>query len=446
MAAMADMISRIPDAIVMHILAPEDSDVPLLDPKSLATLEVAGGGFARAARRASVQWTKAMKAHEWLLGPTPALCRSCDGSLERAALQRRRVKERALRLTAAADKTRADTCGHILLVGGTTEPTVAFASLPSRDSTVVRDAPKLHRLRAAALEAEEARQPNLQGRPFYRPLCPLRQNRAAVGAVRRVTDGAVFCLGGWDGDNALKTVERLDTTARRGAAEGSAQGSAQGSFRMESPVVADWRWRHKVGPVGDRCMGTARCFLGAAAQADGTVWALGGGSSLWQGAECFRSTEFLPFRGGAGRVASRGAGARAVAAGPEADGAGEAVGGLGTPPLGIPPLGPDGAAKAGAGDGGGADDNSGGGGGHDDDDDDDDDDESAGWGTDEDDDNWLGPMAAAEESESDGGEGEDGGWVAGPNMVHRRCGLGAAADLTRGDAVYVAGGYGGGLT
>ncbi len=40
-------------------------------------------------------------------------------------------------------------------------------------------------------------------------------------------------------------------------------------------------------------MTVARCFLGGATDRAGHVWALGGGSSLWQHAQCFRSTEFL---------------------------------------------------------------------------------------------------------------------------------------------------------
>ena len=68
------------------------------------------------------------------------------------------------------------------------------------------------------------------------------QARSACAAARRPTDGAVFVVGGWDGDQALTSAER---------------------FECAGKVVADWGWR-AAPPVTH-----PRCFLGAAATADG---------------------------------------------------------------------------------------------------------------------------------------------------------------------------------
>ena len=55
-----------------------------------------------------------------------------------------------------------------------------------------------------------------------------------------------------------------------------------------SQVVSLWRWRRcRFAPLEVR-----RCFLGGASAADGTLFALGGGSSLWQ------VCELLPCRRG----------------------------------------------------------------------------------------------------------------------------------------------------
>ena len=66
---------------------------------------------------------------------------------------------------------------------------------------------------------------------------------------------------------------------------------------------------------------------------------------------------------------------------------------------------------------------------------------------DEDDENeWETDESDSEYEDSEASVDDKRRWVTGPTMVHQRCGLGATADLVRGDAVYVAGGYGGGTT
>lgn len=142
-------------------------------------------------------------------------------------------------------------------------------------------------------------------------------------------------------------------------------------------------------------MRTPRCFLGGAATADGRLWALGGGSSLWQGAACYASTEFLD------PALSPGA------SGGRHHGTGGSSGGASLPNRTLSahlsnhtPFNE-----------GSCGDRS---------------DGSEGWETED------------EDTDEDEGTLE---WRVGPPMIHARCGLGAATDFER---LYACGGYGGG--
>ena len=148
-----------------------------------------------------------------------------------------------------------------------------------------------------------------------------------------------------------------------------------------------------------------RCYLAGACREDGSIWALGGGSSLWQHAATYKSTEFLlPYD--------------------DDDGSNNTATGSSS----NAPIEGDGNEMWET----------------DDDDDDDDDDSDDG-------------------SNLHGGRGSGGGmrppspsppppptcaqqWRPGPDMLVARCGHGAAVAHERGGALYAVGGYGGGLT
>lgn len=175
------------------------------------------------------------------------------------------------------------------------------------------------------------------------------------------------------------------------------------ALRARAQVVSEWRWRR-----GAPALAVARCYLAGACREDGSVWALGGGSSLWQHAATYKSTEVLlphDHDGSDGR----------------SDGSpnGESSSG-------------EGAAAA----------------------DDDDDGDGEAWETDDDDsddnsDYDVGSTASA----TGGGHGgsSSGGlacaraWRPGPDMTVARCGHGAAVAHAHGGALYAVGGYGGGL-
>lgn len=165
-----DAISGLPEEVARAIL----SD---LDPQSLTACEESGGDFSRAARKSSILWLKLLGKFEWLLGNQDLLTAGqgfCLGSEGR-----RLLKERCLRLTSQSEP-KSFAAGHILLVGGNVERSVAFSSPPSWDVTAVRDVPSLHRLRAHALDAKESSHPQLQGRPFYRSIAPLKEVRSPL--------------------------------------------------------------------------------------------------------------------------------------------------------------------------------------------------------------------------------------------------------------------------
>jgi hypothetical protein len=143
----------------------------------------------------------------------------------------------------------------------------------------------------------------------------------------------------------------------------------------------------------------ARCYLAGACREDGSVWALGGGSSLWQHAATYRSTELLlPYDDGR----SDGDGGAAAAGNGAADDDGDGDG--------------DGAWET-------------------DDDDDDDDDKDDG-----------DTATATRGSVSGAAFPCARAWRAGPEMTAARCGHGAAVAHERGGALFAVGGYGGGLS
>ena len=63
-------------------------------------------------------------------------------------------------------------------------------------------------------------------------------------------------------------------------------------YGAPNKVVASWEWRSIPSTS------VARCYVAGAADAAGIVWLMGGGSTLWQGALTYDSTEFLrPYTG-----------------------------------------------------------------------------------------------------------------------------------------------------
>lgn len=54
---------------------------------------------------------------------------------------------------------------------------VTFAEEPIAETLLVRDAPTLHRLNSKQLTKRQTSQPQLHGRPLYRPIAPLQQVR-----------------------------------------------------------------------------------------------------------------------------------------------------------------------------------------------------------------------------------------------------------------------------
>ena len=99
-------------------------------------------------------------------------------------------------------------------------------------------------------------------------------------AVRAGPDGAVLALCGWDGEEALASCEELRFT------------NGVPPYGAPNKVVASWEWRSIPSTS------VARCYVAGAADAAGIVWLMGGGSTLWQGALTYDSTEFLrPYTG-----------------------------------------------------------------------------------------------------------------------------------------------------
>ena len=272
-----------------------------------ARAEAAGGLMARTIRNNHEEvWRHRLKSFEWLVSATLP--------------HGEKIKQYVLKLTAkrecAVGTLRAASAGHLLLVGGNIARN-HFAEEPVTDVTAVRDAPPMHHLSEtevlacqagvgffqrhdegeaeckeggsveysfALISADSSSSSSsraLVGRAMIQSLpAELLEARSTCAAVRRPTDGAVLALCGWDGEEALASCEELRFT------------NGVPPYAAPNKVVASWEWR----PIPSTSV--ARCYVAGAADAAGITWLMGGGSTLWQGARTYDSTEFLrPYTG-----------------------------------------------------------------------------------------------------------------------------------------------------
>jgi hypothetical protein len=285
-----------------------------------ARAEAAGGLMARTIRNNHEEvWRPCLENFEWLVSATLP--------------HGEKIKQYVLKLTAkrecAVDTLRAASAGHFLMVGGNIARN-HFAEEPVTDVTAVRDAPPMHHLSETEVLACQAGMGFFQrhdegeaeckeggsveysftlesaassgggsgsgsssssssssssralvGRAMIQSLpAELLEARSTCAAVRRPTDGAVLALCGWDGEEALASCEELRFT------------NGVPPYGAPNKVVASWEWRSIPSTS------VARCYVAGAADAAGIIWLMGGGSTLWQGALTYDSTEFLrPYTG-----------------------------------------------------------------------------------------------------------------------------------------------------
>ena len=280
------MTDSLAEPLVLHV-------VSFLPPFDAANLESAGGYWGRIClANAEVVWRHRLEPHRWLV---PVLPRGEP------------LKPFVLKLHAKSLPGTLRAAGHVCLIGGNFSRE-HFAEEPVTDVTCIRDAPPLHGLNERQLREREAALPALRGRPMYRSLpAELLEARSTCAAVRRPTDGALATLCGWNGAEALASCEVLRCGGTRGGGgggggggagvcvgggggaeakedaqaamqtgDGSVLSSVSSSSSSSSSMVDSWRWRS----LPDTAL--RRCYLAGVADQAGTLWAIGGGSTLWQ--------------------------------------------------------------------------------------------------------------------------------------------------------------------